>query len=522
MALEREERGLTLNDYINIIRRRLPYVVGFFFFGFLAAIAIGLKLPHIYQSTGTILIESQQIQPGLVKDAIETYATERIEVLKHIVLTRNNLIKLAEKYKFSNLLHNPKISQTDLDKAVRDLISIDLLKADAGQYGEKSTFAFQIGFQSSSPDITYKMTNDLVKLFMDENSRASKERATETAEFIDKEAEKQRITLEKIEKDITSYKQTHSQSLPQNKEIQVGSLGRLEDDLRATQREYSATQAELRSLDIALESANAGIGLTGGLDTDSELAKLKLEYAKLSSIYSENHPTLRVLRRKIAALEKNTQPEAGAKTVTAQSVMVEKVQAQIETGNARLKSLEIEEANIHAKIRQTEGLVVQGAQTEGALGAMLRDYDNAKAAYVEIKAKQGNANMAQNLEMENKAERFVLIEAPLFPEKPIKPNRLLIILAGFFGAIAGAIALAVLMEMFDKRVRGVDALASILGIQPMATILYITNAAELKRQKYLVSYALTSMLVIIFLFVLFVHFFIMPLDTLTSKMWTRF
>lgn len=43
--------------------------------------------------------------------------------------------------------------------------------------------------------------------------------------------------------------------------------------------------------------------------------------------------------------------------------------------------------------------------------------------YEEIRAKQMSARISENLEQENKAERFALLEPPLMPEKPIKPNR---------------------------------------------------------------------------------------------------
>jgi len=124
--------------------------------------------------------------------------------------------------------------------------------------------------------------------------------------------------------------------------------------------------------------------------------------------------------------------------------------------------------------------------------------------------------------MENKGERFVLIEEPLLPEKPIKPNRIMIILAGFFGAIASAVGLAVMLEALDRRVRGVDALASIMKLQPMATIPYITNLAEIKRKKYLVSYTISCILAALVFVLLIVHFFIMPLDILTTKILERF
>ncbi|MEI2635694.1 MAG: Wzz/FepE/Etk N-terminal domain-containing protein [Methylotenera sp.] len=520
MSIESE---MSLNDYINIIKRRLPYVIGFFFLVFLAAIAIAIILPPVYQSTGTILFESQQVQSEQTRGK---YATDRFAALKQVVLSNDNLYKIAKQYKLYGLDKKPNLPPDRVAQILRTNVTVDLLKAEAEGWGEKPTFAFNVTFSNYKADNTYNITNDLIKLFLDENERASKERVTETTDFFSNEAAKRKIALEKIEKEVTDYKRLHANSLPENKAVKVVSLERLENDLRAIQREYSATQAELRSLDVSMESAKAGIGLGTSLEPGSgttELEKLNSELAKMSAIYSENHPSVRALQRRIESLEKNaTQNAESAKRVTTQSVMVNKVQAQIDTANARLKALEAEEAGVRAKINQTEGLVMQSAQTEGTLGALLRDYDNAKAAYAEIKAKLDSSKVAKNIELENKGERFVLTEAPTFPDKSIKPNRLLIILAGFFGAIAAAIGLAVLMEALDKRVRGVDMLASIMKIQPMATIPYITNKAEVKRKKNIVLHTLTSILITAFLVLFLVHFLVMPLDMLTAKVLSRF
>jgi polysaccharide chain length determinant protein (PEP-CTERM system associated) len=518
------EADLTFDDYIQIIKRRFSFVIGFFFLVFLLATAYAIKLPPVYQSTGTILIESQQVQSDLTK---EKYAADRFAALKQVVLSNENLIKIAEKYKLYGLDKNPNLSRAGIVAATLSNVKVDPLKADAEQWGDKPTFAFKISFKHYKADDTYNITNDLVKLFLDENDRASKAKVTETADFFGKEAEKRKIALEKIENEITRYKESHANSLPENKGMQVTSLDRLENDLRENQREYSSTQAELRSLDISIESAKAGVGLNqpqGQSSGASDLERLKLDLTNQSAIYNDDHPSIRALKRKIENLEKNSASagSASGKPATAQSFMVAKLQAQIDTANARLKSLVDEERSIRSKINQTEGRVLQSSQTEGVLGALLRDYEAAKASYAEIKVKQDNSKIEKNIEMENKGERFVLIETPLLPEKPIKPNRLLIIIAGFFGAIASAIALAVLLEALDKRVRGVDALAAIMKLQPLTAIPYIYTEAELKRKKHIVSNTFFSILAIIFVLLILVHFFIMPLNILTTQILARF
>ena len=531
MAIKRE---MSLGDYIGVIKRRIPLVIGVFLLMFLAAIAVTLKIPAVYQAGATILIESEQVQSG-DPNAKEKFASERFEALKQVAMSNEKLFKIAEKYKLYGLDKAPRPA-IEVASALRANIKADLLKAEAEAWQGKPTVAVQISYTYFKPEEVYNVTNDIVKLFLEENDKAGKLRANETAEFYANEAEKQKVILLKIEKDITKYKQGHANSLPEHKEMHLESLDRLELDLRDTQRQYSTTQAELRALDVSLESAKAGIGINVGLEAGgasaandngvSELAKLKQELERLDGVYSENHPTVRSLKRRIETLENadNIKSSSGKpeKTVTAQSVMIAKIQTQIESGNAKLNLLERQESTIRKKMAQIEGRVIQSAQTEGELGTLLRDYDNAKAAYAELKTKQDNAKIAKNIEMENKGERFVVSEAPILPEKPIKPNRLLLLLAGLFGSIAAAIGSAILLEMLDSRIRGVDALAAIMKMQPIATIPYIRNPAEeIVKKRQFVSKLIAAGLALLAVLVL-VHIFVMPLGELLTKITAKF
>ena len=78
MAIEYE---LTLHDYLSILKRRWVQMLVVFLLVLLAAIATAVLLPPTYQSTGTILVESQQIPPDLVKATVTSFADERIAVI---------------------------------------------------------------------------------------------------------------------------------------------------------------------------------------------------------------------------------------------------------------------------------------------------------------------------------------------------------------------------------------------------------------------------------------------------------
>ncbi len=484
------EYELTVSDYIAIFKRRGLHIAAIFLFIFSLTVVASIVIPPIYETSGTILIESQQAIITETAQANKIQPAQLIEIIKQRVLSRESLLNIIKKYQLFDLTKKELTTEEMTDNLRKD-IQIDLLEADAGQWAQKSAFAFTIAYDSHDADISYKVTQELIDLFLNENVKERNERATETSDFLSAEAEKKKAELQKIEANLSAYKARHSGSLPQNMEVQMANLTRAEEDLRDIQRDITTTQGEIRTLEIELTSAKAGVGLqqtntAAQPNPDNELDKLKAEYAKLSAIYSPDHPTLHVLQRKIDNLEKNsTKSDATTESpaVVAQNAVVDKIQGQIDNANARLLSLTSQEKSLHAKMAQLEGQVIETPQVEGELGTIMREYDAAKASYEDIKNKQNSAQMNQKMETENKGERFTLTEAPQKPEKPIKPNRKKILAVGFILALVGSFGFAFLMENIDSRVRGVGPLTVLLGMQPLVVIPFVEGERDIALRK---------------------------------------
>ncbi|HMN14352.1 MAG TPA: Wzz/FepE/Etk N-terminal domain-containing protein, partial [Bellilinea sp.] len=85
---------LSLRDYIDIVRRRGVLIISVFGSVFALAVAFAIMMPPVYQSTGTIMVESQQIPSDLVQATVTSYADERIEIIKQRVMTRDNLFRI--------------------------------------------------------------------------------------------------------------------------------------------------------------------------------------------------------------------------------------------------------------------------------------------------------------------------------------------------------------------------------------------------------------------------------------------
>jgi polysaccharide chain length determinant protein (PEP-CTERM system associated) len=523
MAIEYE---LTLSDYLSILKRRWVQMLLVFVLILFAAIATAVLLPPTYQSTGTILVESQQIPPDLVKATVTSFADERIAVIKQRVMTRDNLFRIIQKYRLYPNDVDTQTTSTLIDN-MRESISVELLSADVqGVKGGKATIAFKVGFEYVKPEIAHKVANELVTLFLDENVKARTERATETTEFLTQELDRLKIELEGVENKVANFKQLHANSLPEHLDMHMGMLQRADSDIKELEREYKSTQEELRYLDVELASAKSSAKTSASEVTAiSELDKAKAELERSLVLYKETHPTIRALKRKIETLEKAPVVPAEARTNAtdvATDLVIAKIQAQIEAAKVRLNSLAEQKRGMQAKVSQLQAQVSQSPQVERGLFTLMRDYENAKSKYEEVKSKQVNAKIAENLESENKAERFSMLEPPIFPDKPTKPNRKKIIALGIVVGLAGAIALVALLEALDKRVRGVESLTALANMRPLVVIPYITTQAELKRKKYLIKYILILVVILIVLAIAIIHFAVMPLDLLIVKLMTRF
>jgi hypothetical protein len=88
------------------------------------------------------------------------------------------------------------------------------------------------------------------------------------------------------------------------------------------------------------------------------------------------------------------------------------------------------------------------------------------------------AQVSAELEVQRKGERFSLINPPELPDKPDRPNRLVILLLGSFLAVAGGLGAGVAVDNVDRRIHTVDQLARAMRTIPLAVIPYLPSEDE--------------------------------------------
>ena len=566
-----EEDVKSLSDYISIAWRRKFHILVPFILLLVMTIATVFLLPPVYKSTGTILIESQQIPQELIQSTVTSFADERIQVIRQRIMTSQQLFGIIKKFN----LYRDEVKNTPRSEIIADMrnrISIDRVSANVKnrRRGASAIIAFTVSFEHRSPRIAQRVANELVTLFLDENIRSRTARAEETSEFLKQESDRLRVEIENMEARIANFKQENEGSLPEGLRLNLERELMLKNSLASTETELFKLNEGKRFLLLDIEALENSSAKGGSLSEEQqrqkqELTALQNRFISLSARYGAEHPDVKAIKRQIDAFEEEYGSLGDIEELQEQELQVrqeisnltkkysaehpdvkklnrklegiesmileykspeskstaEKPNPALAQARAKLDSIENRISRINkgrgelqSQIEELEVKISKTPQVERGLDGLERDYKNTRRKYEEIKAKQLQAELSKSLEEEQKGERFTLLEPPLRPDTPVKPNRPKLFALGLFLSIAGGLGVAGVAEALDGGIRGSRALASVTMMTPLVAIPYISTSKDLARRKRNVKIVVGLLVILGVVFIATVHFFYKPLDLL--------
>lgn len=525
---------LNLQDYLSIARRWAVVMILTFGAVLAASVVVALIVPRVYESTSTILVEGPQVSSEVVQSTVTGAATERIQAIQQRIMTRESLMGIAQKHGLFIPEGAQEFSETDVVNRMRGSIRVDQMTASSNDWGRPATtISFNLSFQYGNPVKTLQVTQELTDLFLAANAQQRVERAARTNEFLTQEADKLGQQLEALEREIAAYKLRNASSLPENQTLSVSNLQRLESELREAERLQRTALDDLRNLEVDLAAARSGVTLPGAAvtqgpsSTELELERARAELARIRGIYTDSHPDIRTqslrvesLERALAAESSNATPARAAAAAQAQ-LTVSRLEARVDTARAQAEAYGAQQRQLRRDIAQIEAQILRAPQVERGLAALQRDYQSAQSKYEEIRAKQMTAQVAENLEGGQRGESFSVLEPPLLPEYPIKPNRKKMVALGFFLAIAAAGGIAFLLETLFSRVRGASAITAITGKRPLVVVPYIVTTNESRQMQMLRQRGIWIAAGLGLLFLAMVHTMITPLHTMLINLFSR-
>lgn len=578
-----EENVKDLGDLLEIVKRRWRQGVVPALVILIAALAAALFIPAQYRSSATILIEHQEIPSDLVRSTVTSYADQRIQMISQMVLSTSNLGRIVQKYD----LYQEELKTTPLSSVLarmREQIHIDMVSADVvdPRSGRpvQATIAFTLGYQSHSPQLAQKVSNELVSLFMEENFRARTQTARQASDFLSLETEKLSEQIEEYEQALAEFKEKHPDNLPEHGVINRQILQRTElqiDEVRRQIQVLTERELYLKAELTQLSPEASIVGEKGErvLSRSERLKLLEAERVSMLSRYAPSHPDLVRVENEITVLRTQTGGQVDTKTlnkklvvaqnelarllkrysakhpdIIAQSQVIEKLKSELRLINsletdaeqvapvpdnpaylslkAQLDAVTTEKTSLQTKLDDLsekyatyERRLLTAPAVEQTYRTLSRDYENAVNKFRELKSRQMEADISTSMEEERKGERFSLIEPPLLPVSPVSPNRLSILLIGVFLSLAAGFGFIVFRESLDPNLYGARSLTKITGASPLAVIPVVKTPAEKKKALRVKRLTFASSLTGVIALAVAAHFLLVPVDVLWTVVQQR-
>jgi polysaccharide chain length determinant protein (PEP-CTERM system associated) len=455
--MDEEEGGLSFAEAVAVLRRRKTWIIVPALLGTCAAVVVAMVMKPVYESTATILIESQQIPTSLVESPITSYADERIAKIRQQIFSRENLVDVINKNELYPSERGTK-QLGDIIEMMRNAIKVDLVSANVGDSNArgKATIAFTLAFDYFDAATTQRVTQQLTGMFLDADVRRRTEQASGTATFLARRADELRGRLTKLEGQMTIVREKYAGALP--------------DQVLASSQNSGELRSEIARIDLeeqGVMQSNAQLAATiqekSSEASDSQLAQAEANLARLSATYADNYPDVAAARELVRRLREG---DGFVNVPTVRPAMT----AQLEAGKSRSALLDARRGELQAELARSERLMALSPQAAYEMNNLQRDYDNLNEQYEKIRDRQLEAQVAANLEAEEKGERFTLVDPPQLPEQPFKPNRPLIVFMGLIAGLAAGLLLTLLLEMISRPVHGRTGVARLTGQTPMAIV----------------------------------------------------
>ena len=413
----------------------------------IGGLAAAILMQPVYESDGTVLIESPQLPADLVSSPVTDIVDQRIARTRERVLSRSDLIRLIR----SNDLY-PREQRTMalskiVDKMKQDTVlqavSADLQGARGARVGAPDTIAITIGFRYGDPVKAQLIAQQYVNRFLELDASTQTDQAVGAANFLNDQANAVQSQIASVESKIGEIKGKHATAFA----IGVQATG----DPQADAARIDADIAQL-------ENQNAMLLRT--TDPSNGVAAAEQALRAAQARYADTHPDVITAKAQLDAARRDAAQGNGASSIKAQAAANQQQIAALRNAKTLILS---QGSAVRTAQNQAPALTSQVDQLDKQADA-LRDQ------YRQIASKLQTAQISARMQTEQKGERLVLADPPVVPDRPSTPNRPLIIVGAIGLGALGGLALIMLVELMLRPLRGTEAVTYAIGEAPLVVI----------------------------------------------------
>lgn len=480
-------RGMWRHRWVGLIVAWVATVVG---------VAIVMSVPDKYEATARIFVDTQSILKPLMSGlAVQPNVDQQVVMLSRTLISRPNVEKL--------------IRMTDLDlkitsKSEQDALIDSLIKTlEIKTLGRDNLYT--LSYRDNSPEKAKKVVQSLVSIFIESSMGDSRKDSRNARKFIDDQIKSYVVKLEEAETRLKAFKlrnmelqnvdgldMTEQMSLVSTQLSQARLELREAENARDTakrQLNNEKMQAQDQTMISLLQESNIAVS-TPEIDGRIDIQKRNLD--SLLQRFTELHPDVvntrrlikelsEVKRREVVGLRKMALENTGSSA--SNSLMQQELNRIVATSEVQVATLKTRVGEYAARLNRSRELMKTAPQIEAEQAQLNRDYDINKKNYSDLVTRRESAALTGDLESVAGLADFRLIDPPRASQKPVAPNRIILMPIALIIALGLGLLSSFLMSQIRSVFYDARSLSQIVGLPILGIVNRVMDDTLISAEK---------------------------------------
>lgn len=491
-------------SYLGSIWRRRWYAVAVAWLVCGAGWTFVAGLPDRYESSARVYVDMDTMLRPLMRGiTVEMNVMDQIDIMKRTLLSRPNLEKI--------------LLMTDLDLKVRNDADKEAIIGSLSRrikIEQQGRNLFKIGYEDLERGMARRVVQSVMQVFVESNLGASRQDMETTQRFLESQLRDYERQLIEAEARLAKFKQDNIGLLPGtgNYHSQMQGVTKALADAEArieeatmVRDEYRAQLAEIpQYIEVARNDGFPDIGAAGGWrgpesDLQLRLVDLQVALESLLSRYTEKHPDVVAINRRIAATQKQIAEGAaaldglgptdgvpaegnGSRRNLVPNPMYEQIKLQLVNQEGAIAALKSRATEARKQVERWAAMAQRAPEIEAELTRLNRDYSIIRDGYDGLRKRQESARLARDMDTKAQKIQFRVVDPPTLPLQPSGPNRPILTTAVLFVGIGVGIAFAFLLSQINTTFISVNRLRSTFTLPVLGRISAIISSRQ-RRQR---------------------------------------
>ncbi len=443
-----------LDEVINHIRsgwRYRWYALSVAWVVALVGWAAVYTIPDKYGASARVYVDTKSVLKPLLKGlAVEGDIREQLAMMTKTLLSRPNIEQVIRESDLDLTVENDK----EMDALIQKMMKNISITRGRGKN------LFTIKYTHVKPEVAKRVVQELLNIFVESSIGDERIEAETAKRFLNEQIAAYEAKLVAAENRLTEFKRNNVGKLPGQggdifQRLQQVKLQHQNEKLNLAEAENQRDELK-KQLNALLNQAESveGEPVTEEEETNpfqQRITALKQIQDELLLKYTEQHPDVIEIQRKIASLEVKAEEREEQKRVSSntkgvlvmgENKALDQLKLQLATVEAAVAALKVREREFFKRVEETERLMNTIPEVEAALARLNRNYAINKSNFDTLSQRRESAAMSKDVDEAGDNVKFRIIDPPHVPSAPVSSKRELlsavVLLAAF--ALGGALA----------------------------------------------------------------------------------